>query len=135
MWNHTARAPCHLFGINVGSHCVYIYINYHVYSPAQHVRGFTLSDLLDKLMVTGGFPSPPRNTPSFLSRIGFSIPTFQLSMLVDFADFCELTLSRFPPIISLRKKSPCGQEHAFGETVTHGLDVSRDEMHLLLHRG
>ena len=45
-------------------------------SPAQLVRGFTLSDLLDKVMVTGAFPSPPRYLPSFLSPIGFSIPTF-----------------------------------------------------------
>ena len=34
-------------------------------------------------MVTGVFSPPPRYVPSFLSRIGFSLPTFHLFMLVD----------------------------------------------------
>ena len=46
--------------------------------PAQFVRrGFTLNDLLDNKPsgVTDVFRSPPRYLPSFLLRIGFSIPT------------------------------------------------------------
>ena len=48
---------------------------------------------------TGGFPSPPRYMPSFLSRVGFSIPTFQPFFYArrfssNFAN--SWTLSRFP---------------------------------------
>ena len=45
-------------------------------------RGFTVSYFLEAV-VTGMFPSSPRYLASFLSRIGFSIPTSQLFMLVD----------------------------------------------------
>ena len=52
-------------------------------------------------VATDVFPSPPRYSPSFLSRIGFSIPTFQLFMLVDLNRFFrQLTLSRFRPVDS-----------------------------------
>ena len=53
------------------------------YSPAQLVGGFTLSDILHKAVVTGVFP-PPRYLASFLSRIRFRIPTFQLFVPVGF---------------------------------------------------
>ena len=38
-------------------------------------RRFTLSDLLDKPLSQVSSLLPPRYVPSFLSRIGFSIPT------------------------------------------------------------
>lgn len=55
---------------------IYQLLFYHFFPPAQLVRGlFTLSDLLDKMMVTG-VPTPPRYVSSLLSRIeGFSTPT------------------------------------------------------------
>ena len=38
-------------------------------------------------MVTGVYLSLPRCVPSFVLRIGFSIPTFQLFVLMDLIDF------------------------------------------------
>ena len=54
------------------------FFHHHFYFPAQLVGGFTLSDLLDKPWSQVSPPLPPGidlYVPSFLSRIGFSIPT------------------------------------------------------------
>ena len=68
-----------------GRCCVsFCYHHFYSYSPAQLVRGFvTLSDVLDKLWSLVPSLPPPRYVPSFLSRTGYSIPTFRLFMLVD----------------------------------------------------
>ena len=49
----------------------------HFHFPAQLVliRGFTLSDLLDKPWSQVSYLLPPATCLQFLSRIGFSIPT------------------------------------------------------------
>ena len=73
--------------------CLFIYFNRYFYSPAQLVRGFTLSDLL--LWTSRGHtclpfsPLPPRYLPSFfVAHVGFSVSTFQLLLLVNFHRIC-----------------------------------------------
>ena len=54
------------------------------FSTSSNRKRFNPSELLDKqAVVTDVCPSPPRYVPSFLWRIGFSIPIFQLFMLAD----------------------------------------------------
>ena len=65
--------PTHLYTILLLY--VYTFFYYHFYLPAHLVGGFTLSDLLDKPWSQVSSLVPPGTyVPSFLSRIGFSVP-------------------------------------------------------------
>ena len=71
--------------------------------------------LSGQAVVTGAFPSPSRRIPLFLSRTGFSIPTFQLFKLVDFHRFFANSLSRFPLVIffSQEKEEPLSMNRTY----------------------
>ena len=60
-------------------------VNRQFFSPAQLrlVKGFAVSDLVDKPWPQV-FSNIRRYRPSFVSRIGFSVPVFQLYTLVEF---------------------------------------------------
>ena len=68
--------------ISVNSHFLFLVRHHFFYPPAQLVRGFTISDFLKKPWLYRS-SRPPRHLPLFISRKGFSIPTFQPCMLVD----------------------------------------------------
>ena len=62
-------------------------------------KGVTFRDLLDKPWSQVSFFLPPGARLPFC-RVGFSITTSQLFVIVDFHRFlCQFTLSRFPPAI------------------------------------
>ena len=63
---------------------VFASFNHTIFSPGQPARGLPSSALLDKSWSQVSSPLSPRYMPPLLQRIGFSIPTCQLFMLVDF---------------------------------------------------
>ena len=71
------------------------FFNHHILLLSNSTRERRYPQLPSgQAVVTGVFPSPPPwYGPSFSSRIGYSTPTFQLFMLVDFH---RLALSGFP---------------------------------------
>ena len=90
------------------------YFDNHFYSPAQLGRKNTLSYPLDKPWPyhTVGVLCFPRYVPSLLSRITFSIPTFQVFVLVHFhrTSPTQLTHSCFPLVNFYARKSPYEQQ-------------------------
>ena len=81
---------------------------YHFHFPQLAGGFYPQRSSSGRAVVTGVVPSPPRYVPSFLSRIGSSIPTArQFSSNV-------FTLLRFPLILFYARKSP--YECALGET-------------------
>ena len=69
---------------------------------------FTLSDLLVKPWSQVSPLLPPGHVPSFLSRIGFRIPTARRFS----SNCCYLMFSRFPLIILSSGKSSCEYVHS-----------------------
>ena len=59
------------------------FIASRVLSSSTHGKRCYLQRPSGQPVVIGVFPLPPRYVPSFLARIEFSIPTFQLFMPVD----------------------------------------------------
>ena len=113
------------------------FLNNRFYSSAQPVRGSTLRDLLDKpcLQVFSLLP-PGTYMPSFLLRIGFSIPTSQLFMLVDLHRFLLThALALSARHFFTQEPSPYEHEYALNTIRTGIIDLSGDSIHLLLHRG
>ena len=100
--------------------------------PSLLVRGFYYPQRPPgQAVVTGVFPCPARCMPSFLSRRGFSIPTFQLFSPVVFHQFfCQLALSRFPLVkYFTQEKCPFKHEYALLRIRTRIIRFTRDEIH------
>ena len=93
------------------------FCKHHVYSPAHLVIPFQCM-------------------PSFLSRIGFSIPAFQLFPLVDFHRIFANSRSRpFRSSFFLpQEKVPNEHDYTPWMIRTRTIDFSKNEIHLLLHR-
>ena len=84
-------------------------------------------------MVTGVIPSPPRYVSSFLSCIGFSIPTARRfsSYVIMFLTHALLALSADHFLCKQKSLRVC----ALGENWTREIDFSRHEDNLPSHRG
>ena len=65
------KKPFHPWCVQV----FFFFSNHHYYFPAQLAGGFYTQRSSGQAVFTGVVHSPPRYVPSFLSRIGFSIPT------------------------------------------------------------
>ena len=74
------------------------------FTPAQTVaRDLPSAIFRTKVEVSGVFPSPPRYMPQFLSRIEFSIATFQLFMPVLFRVYFHRILLTHALALSARQ--------------------------------
>ena len=114
---------------------LFLIITTTVYFPAQLVRRFIYPQRPSgQNHGHRSLPCPPRYVPSFLSRIGISIPPFQLCMLVEFHRIMPthaLVLSACPYFT--QEKVPTSTNMTRKDSTLHHC-ISRDDIHLLRHR-
>ena len=126
-----------IFGFMISTSILFCLIT-PLKSPAQPVIAFTLRSIVDKpWSQVSSLPHPPGTIRAFTI-------VAQWVRHSHFSDFhsrrFELSLASsrsraFHSSISTQRRRLYDHECALGETRTHDLDSSRDDIHLRLHRG